>query len=100
MLTVNCTLTFPDGKKVTAQIEAQSPATDYPITYAGCVDRLVTKCATGTASDLELLFTLAARRSRAELNVVRTGQYRHRHQNLPQLDLSSITWSSRVVSEK
>ncbi|MDB6017567.1 MAG: hypothetical protein JWR19_2056 [Pedosphaera sp.] len=79
MLTVACTLTYSDGQEVTGRIEARSPGVNYPITCTGSVDRLGTKCDTGTASDLELLFTLAARRTGAKFDISRTGQYERRH---------------------
>jgi len=78
MLSVVCKLTFPDGQEVTGKIEAKSPATDYPFVYTGPAERLKSQPASGTASDLELLFRLTAHREGATLTVERSGAYESR----------------------
>ena len=78
MLIVVCTLTFPDGQLVTGRIEARSSGASYPIAYDGAVDRLVMKYESGTAADLELVFTLAAQQSGASLAIEKAGKYEPR----------------------
>jgi hypothetical protein len=75
MLTVTCRLTFRDGQEVTGRIEARSAGENYPITYGGKSARLGMRLPTGTASDLELLFSMAAKREDAKLVVERSGKY-------------------------
>jgi hypothetical protein len=75
MLTVTCKLTFSDGQEAAGKIEARSAGENYPITYTGRVDRLMMKYAQGTASDLELLFRMAAQREGAKFSMESTGEY-------------------------
>jgi hypothetical protein len=78
MLTVACTLTFPDGRELTGRIEARSPGVPYSILYSGVCERLTLRLEKGTAWDLELLFKLAAYRSEAALAVEKSGEYESR----------------------
>jgi hypothetical protein len=70
-----CKLTFPDGKEAAGEVHAASPAVEYPIAYSGTTRRLPIIYERGTASDLELLFTVAAQRTGAKLSVERSGTY-------------------------
>ncbi|MDB6112773.1 MAG: hypothetical protein JWR69_4523 [Pedosphaera sp.] len=78
MLTVTCTLTFPDGHEATGSIEARSPGMLYDITYAGAWDRLTLRPEQGTAWDLELVFKLLAIGNGATFHVERCGEYESR----------------------
>jgi hypothetical protein len=78
MLIVVCKLTLPGGQLVTGRIEARSSGASYPITYDGAVDRLEMKYAKGTPADLELVFTLAARKTGSALSIEKTGNYEPR----------------------
>jgi hypothetical protein len=78
VVTLLCKLTFPDGPEVTGEVHASSPAVEYPIVYTGAVERLPMQYQRGTPSDLELTFTVAARRSGAKLTVERSGCYESR----------------------
>ena len=78
MLTVACTLTFPDGRELTGRIEARSPGVPYDIIYSGVGDRLTLRPEKGTAWDLELIFKLAAYRHEATLDVEKSGDYESR----------------------
>ncbi len=73
-----CKLTFPDGQEVTGEVRASSPAIQYPIVYGGRVNRLPIHYQSGTVSDLELVFTVAAQRSGAKLAMERSGSYESR----------------------
>jgi hypothetical protein len=89
MLTVVCTLKFADGLQVTGEVQAASPAVPYPIHYSGALNRLPMRYDAGTASDLELTFTMAANRSGAKLSVERSGSYDSRAEDTAHASRSS-----------
>jgi hypothetical protein len=78
MLTVTCTLTFPDGREAAGRIEARWPGVLYDLAYVGDWDRLTLKPEKGTAWDLELIFRLVAIGKGATLHVERSGEYESR----------------------
>jgi hypothetical protein len=59
MLQATFTITWPDGKRAVAEIEAESPEQNYPVDYAGTFTRLLTP---PKRSDVALL-AAAMRRS-------------------------------------
>ncbi|HXG47086.1 MAG TPA: hypothetical protein VNO52_05640 [Methylomirabilota bacterium] len=75
MLTQICTLKFRDGQMVHGLIEAESANGEYPIHYAGAVDRLPRRFETGDPADLRGLFRNLARELDAEFSEQTTGEY-------------------------
>lgn len=56
-----CTLRFPDGGRVEAQIHADSPYQDAPVQYAGAVDRMPVTLQSSSSVLLRALFHSLAR---------------------------------------
>jgi hypothetical protein len=75
MLALICRLSLADGRSVTGRVEARSPGQPYRISYSGATDCLGMKPETGTASDLELVFRMAANTHNGIVSVERTGDY-------------------------
>jgi len=78
MLTVLCRLGLSDGREMTAKLEAKFPGVPYHITYEGVHGCLSEEPESGTPSDVELLFRMAALRPGATLDVIKFGAYEHR----------------------
>ena len=75
MLSIVCAIRLADGLEVCGKIEAKFPGVAYAIEYGGAVEQLSPRPQTGTPSDLELLFQLAARKLDGILLVTKTGGY-------------------------
>jgi hypothetical protein len=75
MLALICRLSLADGRSVTGRVEARSPGQPYRISYTGATEFLGMKPETGTASDLELVFRLAADTHNGIVSVERLGDY-------------------------
>jgi len=75
MLTLTCTLRFPDGVSVTARLNAASPEAEYPVTYEGALDRLPKQFKESDAEFPEFMFKTLGKRLGAELEIEKHGQY-------------------------
>lgn len=60
-----CTLCFLDGARVTAELRADSPYQDCPVTYSGALDRLPVALETASSVLLRAVFRSFARELRA-----------------------------------
>jgi hypothetical protein len=78
MLSIFCALLFDDGQEATGMVEAITSGVKYPFAYSGASDRLPMKYSSGTPTDLELIFNVAASRTGGKLTITRVGEYQPR----------------------
>lgn len=75
MLTIKCSLKFPDGAEVSGSMTAAYPEQRYTVSYEGPVDRLPEMFEKCDAGFLEFLFKQFATETGATLSITKDGEY-------------------------
>jgi hypothetical protein len=73
MRSVSCKLTFPDGASIVGRICARSPETEYPVRYAGAVDRLPRRYGEADAAFLKFHFRSLAKKHVSKIRITERG---------------------------
>jgi hypothetical protein len=75
MLTATFTLTWPDGRRVTARIEAVSAEAEYPVQYEGATERIVDPPTRSDVPFLGFVMRQTAERTGGQFDQEFVGQY-------------------------